>query len=345
MSNPQQRRDGEGEIEQQPASIYYEIIRSVQTNPTFVAAIIGVWLLLGVVWAHLSPPVYTVTLQITPVVTDQSPASGRFGGLASLAGINIGQNQNSMNFDLYLAGLKGRAAADELARQPGILRTMFAGEWDDTQHTWRQPQSRFGFIRKSIGWFLGYRAIPWTPPNGAQVQQVLAGMIDVYKPLNSPIATVTLRTNNPEWGRQLLWALHHAVDDALRKKTMARATDSINYLNKELATVTVSDYREALISTLSDQEKIRMAASAKDSFAAEPVEPPAAPNGPTSPNPMSIIFGALVVGAIFATLLAWLKYRLDISLGEVARRLRARFFGEHHLDLTSTKRSTGTTGH
>src|SRR3546814_18293921 len=84
--------------------------------------------------------------------------------------------------------------------------------------------------------------------------------------------------------------LHEAADWDVRQQTLLRTSAYIRYLSNKLTTVTVAEHRLALVATLSDQERLRMAAASNVPYAAEPFGPAYGSIYVTTPQPMQVIF-------------------------------------------------------
>ena len=288
-------------------------------------------LLLAIVYLHVAKPVYTVAFKITPAISSTSRASsGRFGAIASLAGVNIPQDDNSMAFEVYLVELQGRATAAGILRNPELMHRMFPKEWDAATGQWHQPPTGlFHPLGQAVKFLLGIRQPDWTPPDAARVEKILDDNIHISKTPYTPVVTISIESPDPETDSMLLWTLHLSVDDFIRQRTLTRTGRYIDYLNKQLAATTVNDYREALITSLVEQQKARMTASSGLPFAAEPVEPPTISSTPSSPNGpvtivMSLLLGLAAGGGLAFQLDRWGKTFRASLLTDIFRRRSKR---------------------
>lgn len=269
-----------------------------------VAAGIGIGLLVASLYNHLASHEYTVKLQVTPVtISTGSASSGRLGDLASFAGIDISGGSETSSFELYLIGINSRAAADILALDESLMKVIFPDEWDEPKQGWTQQRGilkAIGSIGKSI---LGIPERPWEPPSAERVHEFLKDEIRINRDGDSSVVTISIEVENPAAGGQILWALHQAVDNKVRKKTLDRTSSYISYLTGLLRQMNIAEYREAVIGLLAEQEKLVMVASSDLAFAAEPFGRPNASFEPTSPMTVIIILvgflfgGALGLGA------------------------------------------------
>lgn len=288
-------------------------IAGLKAQWRIVAYAIVLGLVCASLYLHIAPREYTTQLQVVPV--DQGNGSGGSGGhsqladLASLVGFGTPSASQS-NFDLYLEGLTSRIGAERLATDQELLKRLYAPEWDQDRKIWHDPSPlRRGFFNV-IRAVIGLPMHPWSPPDGARLQEYLGQNIKVERDKEKPIVTVVYQGRDPLLGRDLLWRLHKSVDDLLRQRALARTTSSIEYLTNKLNTITVADYREAIIGTLSGQEKSRMAASSYLPYVAEPFGQPTSSQQPTSPKFAVVFLIAIILSLLVGgTAALWIERR------------------------------------
>jgi len=233
--------------------------------------------------------------------------------LASLAGISIPGGRESSTFDLYLESLKSRETAAVIAANQDLLRLIFPADWDEEAIQWTRPA---GFVPTTIRLakqLLGVAYGSWRQPDAARVNEYLDQEISVIRDRNSPVVTIIMDHRDPEIARQLLAEMHAYVDAALREKELDRTNAYIEYLNTQLAKVSVSEYRQSLHDIIAEQEKRRMVASSNLPFAAEPFGGPTISPRPTSPKPVVILIMACFLGGIFGVLGALRMHQLRNS--------------------------------
>jgi len=273
-----------------------------------MAVVFGAILLIAILYLRAADRSYTSVLLLTPVASGGGTPS-RLGGLASLAGIRVPGSDAQSQFDLFVEGLTTRESAERLVKShPNLLPRMFPGEWDPASKSWREPQGTVVSIIAGVKSLTGSER-PYAPPDAARVQRWLLAEIGIERARDLQLTTIFIQTRDQELGRDILAALHSGVDEFLRRRAIERADDYIAYLNEKLFVVTVADYRQALVETLSEQEKTRMMASSDLPFAAEPFGPPTTSDKPTSPNPLVILMAAIGVGLALAIAIALLRER------------------------------------
>ncbi len=81
-----------------------DIIRNLWQKRKFIFVVTGVTLLLGTLIAYMSPTQYTAVSVIHPQSSRQSTSSANLGGIAALAGVNLGAtivNEGSISTSMY----------------------------------------------------------------------------------------------------------------------------------------------------------------------------------------------------------------------------------------------------
>ena len=299
-----------------------------------VAAAIGVFLILALIDLHTTPSVFAVKMQVTPVQGSGDQASSRVSSLSSLAqlaGLNLSPSagQSASQFITYVDSMHSRDLADDLAKNQDLMKSIFSREWDEQSQSWREPEPT---VLESVkGWIaqlLGSRPLPWQPPDGARLQDFLSGGegLQIIKDIKRPdLVTIEYDTPDTQFGIKLLNAVNQAANDHLRKKALSRATQYIDFLSKELNTVTVAEHRMAIMQALSEQEKFKMSASSSAPYAAEMFDKPWASLTRLSPRPgqaylLAILKGFFVGAAIVLALSYFggyaadqIRYRFDVE--------------------------------
>ena len=273
-------------------------------RPILIGAAVG--MLLATVYAHFAPRIYSVTLTVTPTATNTNSSLRSLGTLSSMFGISNPLTNRTDPFDYYVSGFTSYVAAERLARDQTLMHRLFYLEWSDETHSWHPHETPVHFVLHNVAALVGVPVRSWSPPDAMRLQEFIKKNVSVDSDKKTRITTISMRSDDPQLASRLLIELHNAIDGYLRDRTMKRATQYINYINSELQKVTVAEYRQALIDTASEQEKLRMAASSNLPFVAEPFGGPEVSAKPVFPNvPLLWALGAILgmlVGALLGHL-------------------------------------------
>jgi len=263
-------------------------------------------------------------MTVTPA--QRGTTSNVGGGLAALVNLAIPSGDNGSDFSLYLDLLKSRNIADELAKDPQLMRYLFGGEWDEASQSWKErPETRrVPLAMKQFFDFLGYPAAAWHAPNGETMLGFLTSQVTIEQDPRKPyMAKIVMNYGDKEFAMQYLTKLHKTADEMLRERAIKRTNDYIAYLSSTLSKVTVAEHRLALAQALSEQEKAAMIAKSGAPFAAEVLEEPWANSYPSFPQGFQTLMRFGFLGALAGSALALLFWKIRMTWqARTARRSR-----------------------
>lgn len=242
-----------------------------------------------------SRPTYEVDMSVVPAPASQMQSGGQTsGGLSMLLGSLGGQTNG--DFLRYQKLLSSTVVAARLAQKYDMLHVVFADVWDKKNQRWVQPFRVRDFL---LGWLFHLAHVPvWTPPDITDLAAYLQGNIVVIPSTRDDIVTISARTTDPEFARKLLLMANAQANEVLRDQVAARATQQVGYLQRKLNQTSVEDYRQALLSILSTQEKTLMLTQTSAPYAAEILDPPIYSIRPVAPRPVLTLIIATIVGIL-----------------------------------------------
>ena len=288
---------------QMPEIDVVDIVQTVRRQYRIFFSVIAALMVMTALGLHVAPTQYTESISVAPVSDSNSPTGGSLSALAKLGGINLNDKLGQGQFQLFVSALTTRDTANTLASNTHLMRRLFARQWSESNQRWEQPFSPLRGPVRALKSILGIPVEPWHPPSGENIYQMLVDDLQVDNDPKNPTITLAIQSENPEIAREFLTDLVNVVDLTLRRRALDRANDYIAYLIKELDRVTVSDYRAALVDRLSQQEQIRMMASASVAFSGQVFSGPSRSVTATAPKSVLILFLALFAG-IFAGIVA-----------------------------------------
>src|SRR5947207_1398587 len=149
-------------------------------------------------------------------------------------------------------------------------------------------------VAKGFGWHI----VPWSPPDVGRISDYLERELKVVTDSKSGTVTLEIDSDDPRTAERVLIALNNAVDERMRQRDLERATTNISYLESRLSTVTVEEYRRALVGNLFEQERKRMLASAPLAYVSDMLGKPMISSKPVSPVPVAVLAAGLIIGGL-----------------------------------------------
>ena len=106
--------------------------------------------------AFIKTPVYRVATVLVPVGIERtgssvSSALGQLGGLASLAGLNIGSSNSST--EEALAVLRSREFTQQFIAENDLLPKLYFRKWNAVSKTWRVSPSKVPTLARAATYF------------------------------------------------------------------------------------------------------------------------------------------------------------------------------------------------
>jgi len=247
--------------------------------------------LIAALVAFLTAPVYRTQVVLIPADNSEeqnqlSSLMGQFGGLAGLAGVQIGGAGDSKNETI--ATLNSRELTTEFIRDENLLPVLFSDDWDESSGQWDVDDES---------------DIPteW----------------DAFELFDEEIRTVVedLRSGliilNIEWTDRMLaaeWAnrLVERVNVTVRQKTIREAERSVEYLNRELEKTSIVELRGAIYRMIESQINKIMFANVREEYALRVIDPAVVPDADEYVKPRRLLLIALgiVLGGLLGGLFA-----------------------------------------
>jgi uncharacterized protein involved in exopolysaccharide biosynthesis len=243
--------------------------------------------------AFVMTPVYRAVTVLVPAGTERSSgafgsAMGQLGGIAALAGINVGSADSET--EEALAVLRSRQFTERFIIDKNLVPKLFADKWDAANSRWKAklaptPARAYHYFHRKI------RGIGQDKKTG--------------------LVTVQIDWTDP--GEAAAWSneLVQRLNKEMRARAVARADAYVQYLEKELEVTTTVETRNAIGRLIEAQIKQRMLALVSEEYAFRVVDKalPSDQDDPVRPNrPLMLIAGlltGLVIGVLLVLLPEW----------------------------------------
>jgi len=258
----------------------------------------------AVIAALLAPPVFRAEVVLSPVTEEKSGGlsaiAGQLGGLASLAGVNMGGGGGRI--EEALATLKSRIFTDAFIKDhqlSGLLlegppvhvdeRWPWVAEWQEKWKAYQQQGA--GNTKEPTAW---------------GVFQTFNGIRHVSQDKTSGLVILAIEWGEPQlaatWANELVARLNkHQKQGAIEE-----AERSIEYLKEQAEQTSVVEMRQSIYRLIEAQTKNIMLANVREEFAFKVIDPALAPEEPTKPKRKLMVILGFMVGLMLSIFLAFL---------------------------------------
>lgn len=245
----------------------------------------------GVVLALNLQPMYRADVVVSPVDSSSGASSlaGQLGGLASIAGINMGGG-GSKKSDEALEYLRSRTFTANFLQHHGLMPLLFARKWDAVRNQWRAGVD--------------------VPTIAEGVAKFTTKVRQVTEDRRTGIVTVSIiwsdRVAASNWAN---WLIAEA-DGALRERAIAEQGRSIEYLKSEAARTSTVETGNAISKLMETEFNNAMLARTRDAYAFKVIDPATVrdPKDRDSPNKPLIVVLCTGIGFAVGIIIAAVRH-------------------------------------
>ena len=276
-----------------------------------IIAITAVFAFVSVIYALSVSNQYKATVLLAPAQSDSSDLSGalgQLGGLASLAGVDIGGGDSS-EAQMAQEIMKSWSFIDVFIAENNISVEVYAAEgwsrgsnelqidddiYDAETKTWLVENDNTG----EVG-----------PPSSWVLFQAFSERLVVSENKKSGLVSVSIEYYSPQIAKQWLDMYVAAINAHMQQRQMEKVTNNINYLQAQIENTSIAEMREVFYTIIAEQTKNKMLSEASPEYAFVAVSPSMVPEVTSQPQrPFICILGTLLGGMLSVLLVLVMHY-------------------------------------
>ena len=250
------------------------------------------------------PNKYTSEALLAPRVDGGAGGSlgqlaSQYGGLASLAGINIGGLGENGKSAIAIEMLKSREFFGQYLYDQVLVDLMAAEGWDRVSNEVILDPSIFD--RASKTWLREVGPEFRVKPSVQEAyDEFIENFFSVNEDMQKGFVTVSITHYSPSVARDWVLLIVNSVNDAVRARDVEEAENSIAFLNEQRQKTSLVSLSEVFADLIEQQTKTVMLAAASDEYVFQIIDPPVAPELKSEPSRSLIC----ILGVLFGGLLA-----------------------------------------
>jgi uncharacterized protein involved in exopolysaccharide biosynthesis len=254
--------------------------------------------ILSVGYALSLPNIYEAKALLVPKGEGSglSGLAGQFGGLASLAGINMGGGEAS-KAQIALETLKSRSFFAEYIYEDVLVALMAAEGWDRESGKLIVNEELYDPLSQQ--WIIDVQAPSKKQPSIQEAYAVFTGHLLVTEDKKTGFVRLAVKHYSPNVARDWVVAVLRGIETSVKEKEVREAERSIAFLKAESAENSLISLNEVFASLIEEQTKKIVLANASEEYVFGVIEPPVAPELKSEPKRSIIcILGALLFGML-----------------------------------------------
>lgn len=318
VSQESEQRSPQGEYEHANLSAHSEsddidllaLWNTVWEGRWIVSGITTLVAVSAVVISLMLPNIYRSEVLLAPANPEEfnvaGSLAGQFGGIAGLAGINLGGASVSKTA-LALEILKSRAFIIEFIRRHKLEVPLIAATgWNQPESTWIIDPRIYSVAEKK--WVRKVSCPLQREPSDLELYEAFRNGVLVVRPdAKSGLVTVGIELMSPEMARQWLTFLIEDINNYIRRNDIEDSEKSIAYLNVQLSKTSVSEMQNIFYQLIEQQTKRMMLAQVRDEYAFKVIDPPIVPEYKSEPKRAQICILATLLGGIVGLIFVFVR--------------------------------------
>lgn len=269
--------------------------RIVKTYKRMIYSIVLIVTALIVMLAFWMKPVYKSEVLLAPSQEKKSGGglaklASQFGGLASMAGLNIGGSGDSI--EVAVATLKSREFTIQFIKDNNLMPVLYSKKWDAENKRWDVDD-------------------PKKIPTFNKAYMMFSKKVrSISEDKNTGLITLSIQWKDPvlaaKWANQMV----NRLNNLMRQKAIDEAQKSVAYLNKELEKTSVVELQQAIYSLIESQINNIMLANVRNEYSFKIIDPAVPPdnNDFVKPRRALMIIIAFIMSSFFAVFIAFFRF-------------------------------------
>lgn len=270
-----------------------------------IIAITAVFAFVSVIYALSLPNVYKATVLLAPAQSDNSNLSGalgQLGGLASLAGVSIGDGETS-EAQIAQEIMKSWSFIEGFIAENNIAVEVYAAqEWQRGSNELLIDNNLYDVETKT--WLVeNVNTGEIGPPSSWKLFKSFSERLTVSQDKQSGLVSVSIEYYSPQLAKQWMDMYVVAINAHMQQRQVERVGNNINYLQVQIEKTSIAEMREIFYNIIEEQTKNKMLAEASPEYAFVTVRPSMVPEEKSQPQRALICILGTVLGGMLSVLL------------------------------------------
>ncbi|MCG6280980.1 Wzz/FepE/Etk N-terminal domain-containing protein [Vibrio diabolicus] len=288
-----------------------ELIKALWKGKWLIIAITFVFALGSVLYALSLPNIYKADALLAPAESSNggglSKMAGQLGGLAALAGVNLGASESSQT-DLAVQVMKSRQFVEAFINKHDLLVPLMAAkDWDLANNKLILDEELYN--SNAGEWLRDPNGMRGATPTAQEAFQVFTkDILSVNQDKESGLYTISVNHYSPYVAQQWVNWLIEDINKVMRERTISETSQNLAYLNSQLQKTAVADMQSTFYKLIEEQTKSLMLAEVQEEFIFKVVDPAVVPELKDGPKRALICVLGTVLGGMLGLVIVLIKF-------------------------------------
>lgn len=289
-----------------------ELFSVIWQGKWLIAGVTLVFAVVSVVIALMLPNIYKSEALLAPASEEQGAAglaglASQFGGLSSMAGINLGGKGGTDKTQLAIEVLKSRQFIGDFIDKHQILPELMAVD------KWHMADNSLSFdsdiyVQESNTWVRDINPPLQPKPSQQEAYKEFLKIFNVNKDNEKGLVKISIEHHSPFVAKQWVDWLIEDINRTMKDRDVVEATRSTEFLNKQIALTNVADIRTILYKLVEEQAKTIMFAEVRDEYVFKTIDPAFVPEEKAKPKRALICVLGTMLGGMLAMMIVLIRH-------------------------------------
>jgi uncharacterized protein involved in exopolysaccharide biosynthesis len=277
-----------------------------------IIAITAVFAIGSVVFAINQPNIYKSEALLAPADAEQgggglAALAGQFGGLASMAGINLGGKGGVDKTQMAIEVMKSRQFTSDFIQKHNILPDLIAAKkWNMADNTVTYDGDIY--LAEDNKWIREVEA-PFKPePSMQEAFKVFSKIVAANTDKETGMIKITVEHLSPFIAQQWVNWLIEDINKVMKERDVAEAIKSTAFLESKIEQTNVADIRSILYKLVEEQAKTIMFAEVRDEYVFKTIDPALVAEEKAGPKRALICVLGTLLGGMLAVMLVLIRH-------------------------------------
>ncbi|WP_406611036.1 Wzz/FepE/Etk N-terminal domain-containing protein [Agarivorans sp. JK6] len=288
-----------------------ELFSVIWRGKWIIIACTALFAVAAVIYAINQPNIYRANALLAASNQESNKLSGmasQFGGLASLAGINLGSGGGTDQTTLAIEVLKSRQFFKEFLDKYQIKADLMAAK------DWNQVSGELSYDpevydAQANRWTRDVKAPKRAEPSMQESHEVfIKEVLSISTDKETGLITVAAEHISPIVAQQWVNWLVKDINQVMRERSQQETLTNINYLKEQLENTSVAQMQTVFYQLIEEQTKTLMLAEANGDFVFKVVDPAVVAEQKVKPKRALICVLGTLLGGILGVMLVLVRH-------------------------------------
>ena len=262
----------------------------------------------GVFYALSKPNIYQASVLLAPAQNEGNPSgiSGQLGGLASLAGINLGGGGGSNKTIMAKEVLQSRAFLTDFIHRHNLSVPLMATEaWNMKSQSWVIDPEVYDV--ETAEWLQDDQGKSLKPTDWDMVKKFRDSHLSISEDKETGMLTVKLKSLSPPVAKEWAELLVKDINEHMREQDVQNAEARIGYLEEKLKETNIAGMQQVFYQLIESETRTVMLANAQNEYIFTTVDPAVVPQEKSEPTRALIAILAVMLGGLLGIFIIFVR--------------------------------------